>query len=80
MVRGNVRAISEVYVLNVTCYDVDTTVGYCAECTPHVFTYMTNIFLIFMCVCVVFIDVDLSPHGHVISLCDVALTLCYFYC
>ena len=36
IVRGDGRAVYEVYMLTVTCYAVGVMVSRCAECIPHV--------------------------------------------
>ena len=75
MVCGNGRFVSELYVLNVTCYAVGAPVGHCAECVPYV-SSLADCWFDFICVCLVFIDVDLFPTGHVLFVHDVALIIC----
>ena len=73
MVRDDGRAFSEVYVLTVTCYAVDATVGRCAECVPRVLTSLADCFF---CVCLGFIDGYLSLLCRVMFVHDVALIFC----
>ena len=49
-VRGDGRAVSELYMLTVTCYAVGVMVGCCAECITYV-SSLVDLFL-FLCVSV----------------------------
>ena len=75
MVRGDGISVSEVYMLNVTCYSVGGLVGLCAECIPYV-SSLADCWFGFMCVCLVFIDGDLLPYGHFMFFHDVDLIIC----
>ena len=75
MVRGNGRAVSEVYVLTVTCDAVDATAGCCTESIPHVLISMADCCFVFMCVCRGFTDGEFLPIGYVMFVHDVALIL-----
>ena len=51
--------------------------GRCDEYIPY-FSSLANCLFGFMCVCVVFIDGDLLPTGHVMFVHDSVLIICQF--
>ena len=76
MLRRDCRAAYELYVLTVTCDDVDATAGRYAECIAHVLSSLADCCFVFMFVCVGRIYGDSSHIGYVIFGHDVALILC----
>ena len=77
MVRGDYRAVTDVYMITITCDAVDAMTVRCAECIPHVLTSMAYCFFVFMCFCGGFIYGDSLPIEFVMVFHGVALILCY---
>ena len=76
MVRGDYRAVTDVYMITITCDAVDAMTVRCAECIPHVLTSLADCCFVFMCVFGGFINVDLTPLGYVMFFHDIVLILC----